>query len=83
VRTVDEGLEVLTGCKAGSVEEEGAIHHRVVQRLRHLADRLKQFGAPSPAPPAPAAPAPPAPPPTPTPPRRSKRSRPRHRPLTR
>jgi predicted ATP-dependent protease len=45
VRTVDEGLEVLTGCKAGTIEEEGTVHHRAAQRLRRLAEGLRQFAA--------------------------------------
>jgi predicted ATP-dependent protease len=43
VRTIDEGLEVLTGCKAGGVADEGAIHYRAAQRLRRLAEGLRQF----------------------------------------
>ncbi len=48
IRTIDEGLEVLTGCKAGSVDEEGTIHHTASQRLRQLAEGLKQFALPHP-----------------------------------
>ncbi|MFQ5665449.1 MAG: Lon protease family protein [Candidatus Binatia bacterium] len=47
VRTIDEGLEVLTGCKAGHVGEEGTIHHRAARRLRQLAEGLRQFAAPA------------------------------------
>ncbi len=43
VRTIDEGLEVLTGCKAGSVSEEGTIHFLAAQRLRQLAEGLRRF----------------------------------------
>jgi ATP-dependent Lon protease len=46
IRTVDEGLEVLTGCKAGRTDEEGTIHFLAVQRLRRLAEGLRQFSAP-------------------------------------
>jgi ATP-dependent Lon protease len=61
IRTIDEGLEVLTGVKAGSVSEEGTLHWRVQRRLRQLAEGLRHFGAQPPAPPAPSpAPAPPA-----------------------
>ncbi|MBI1817405.1 MAG: AAA family ATPase [Deltaproteobacteria bacterium] len=65
IRTIDEGLEVLSGVKAGSVAEEGTIHRLAVQRLRQLAEGLKHFGTPPPPPPSmPASPpaSPPAPP---------------------
>ncbi|HVN83424.1 MAG TPA: AAA family ATPase [Candidatus Binatia bacterium] len=68
VRTIDEGLEVLTGVKAGAVGETGTVHHLVAQRLRALAEGLKQFGMPPPAAsgtPAAAGPATPPSPPTP------------------
>jgi predicted ATP-dependent protease len=45
VRTIDEGLEVLTGCKAGTVEEEGTVHFLATQRLRRLAEGLRHFAA--------------------------------------
>jgi len=45
VRTVDEGIEVLTGCKAGTVSEEGTVHSLATQRLRQLAEGLRQFAA--------------------------------------
>ena len=48
VRTIDEGLEVLTGTKAGTVDEEGTLHYLVAQRLRRLAEGLRQFAAPGP-----------------------------------
>jgi predicted ATP-dependent protease len=43
VRTIDEGLEVLTGYKAGTIEEAGTVHQLVAQRLRRLAEGLRQF----------------------------------------
>jgi ATP-dependent Lon protease len=55
IRTIDEGLEVLTGLKAGSVHEAGTIHHRAAQRLRELAEGLRKFAGgdkTAPAPPA-------------------------------
>jgi len=66
VRTIDEGLEVLTGRKAGGVAEEGTIHQLASQRLRQLAEGLRHFAA-TPAQQSTTAtpPAPPAPPPTP------------------
>ena len=66
VRTIDEGLEVLTGRKAGGVAEEGTIHQLASQRLRQLAEGLRRFAVTAAQQNAPAAPAAqPTPPPTP------------------
>ncbi|MDR7500566.1 MAG: S16 family serine protease, partial [Armatimonadota bacterium] len=48
VRTVDEGLEILTGLPAGEAREdgsypEGTINARVSKRLAELAERLRRF----------------------------------------
>jgi lon-related putative ATP-dependent protease len=48
VKTVDEGVEVLTGVKAGVRRDdggfdEGSVNFLVDKRLREMADRLKQF----------------------------------------
>lgn len=43
VRTVDEGLEILTGIRAGGVGEEGTANQAVSGRLREFAVRLKEF----------------------------------------
>jgi ATP-dependent Lon protease len=43
IRTLDEGLELLTGARAGAVGEPGTIHHRAAQRLRALAEGLRRF----------------------------------------
>jgi predicted ATP-dependent protease len=71
VRTIDEGLEVLTGFKAGGVEDEGTIHYLAAKRLRGLAEGLRHFAA-TPAQQTPAAPggAPASPPPSPPEPRK-------------
>ncbi|MGE5297234.1 MAG: Lon protease family protein [Solirubrobacterales bacterium] len=64
IRTVDEGLELLTGFKAGSPDEEDTIHWMVDQRLNQMTETLKGLGglremrmvsasAPAPEPPAP------------------------------
>ncbi len=45
IRTVDEGLELLTGFKAGSPDEEGTIHWRVEQRLSEMAETLRGMAA--------------------------------------
>ncbi len=49
VRTIDEGIEVLTGVKAGVRQpdgkfEAGSVNARVDQRLRQMAETLQQFG---------------------------------------
>ncbi len=46
IRNIDEGLEVLTGVRAGSLGEEGTVHWLVAQRLRSLAEGLRNFAAP-------------------------------------
>jgi ATP-dependent Lon protease len=65
VDSIDEGLELLTGISAGTIDQEGTVHHRVDQRLRdHLQKlqeqpaataaapaRVVQAGAPPPKPP--------------------------------
>jgi hypothetical protein len=49
VRTIDEGIEVLTGVKAGerlpdSSFEADTVNARVDQRLRGMAEALQRFG---------------------------------------
>lgn len=69
VRTIDEGLAVLTGVNAGSITQEGTIHYLAAQRLRELAEGLRHFAASPPAQNASSSPPPPppAPPQPPTP----------------
>jgi len=43
IRTIDEGLEVLTGVRAGTTTEAGTIHGNAARRLRQLAERLREF----------------------------------------
>lgn len=68
VESIDEGLELLTGVRAGGPGEEHTIHDMVDQRLREHLVKLQEQTAPSPAsrarPNQPAAP-PPKPPPIP------------------
>ena len=45
IRTIDEGIELLTGVRAGTVEEEGTVNGLVSRRLRDLASGLKAFAA--------------------------------------
>lgn len=49
VSTIDEGIEVLTGVKAGVRQPDGSfepdtVNARVDQRLRHMAEALQRFG---------------------------------------
>jgi ATP-dependent Lon protease len=49
VKTIDEGIEILTGKKAGKRKVDGtytkgAINYLVDQKLRQLAEGLKKFG---------------------------------------
>ena len=46
--TIDEGIEILTGVKAGSMQpdgsfEEGSVNQRVSKRLREMARNLRDF----------------------------------------
>jgi lon-related putative ATP-dependent protease len=50
VKTIDEGIEVLTGVKAGQRREdgtydEGTVNFRVSERLKDMAEKLKGFTA--------------------------------------
>jgi lon-related putative ATP-dependent protease len=50
VRTIDEGLEILTGVQAGQrlpdgTFEEGSVNDRVDRRLREMAEALRRFAA--------------------------------------
>ncbi len=49
VRSIDEGIEVLTGLPAGEADEqgnypEGTLNYLVAQRLNEMADLLRRFG---------------------------------------
>jgi ATP-dependent Lon protease len=49
VKTIDEGIEILTGIKAGKRLENGSfqrnsINYRVQKRLNYLAEKLRDFG---------------------------------------
>ena len=56
VRSVDEGIEILTGVRAGRQMvdgsfEEGTVNDRVMWRLRRFADTMRKFAEPQEAPP--------------------------------
>jgi len=49
-KTIDEGIEVLTGAKAGEKRgdgtfEDGTVNYRADKRLREMAEKLKEFPA--------------------------------------
>jgi lon-related putative ATP-dependent protease len=51
VKSIDEGLEVLTGLPAGEADDEGnfpegTVNYLVSRRLAELAERLRRFGPP-------------------------------------
>ena len=51
VKTIDEGIEVLTGAPAGQKDEQGkypedSVHGRVNRKLWKFADIIKEYGAP-------------------------------------
>jgi predicted ATP-dependent protease len=50
VKTIDEGIEVLTGAKAGQRREdgtfeEGTVNYLVNKALEQMADKLKEYPA--------------------------------------
>jgi predicted ATP-dependent protease len=70
VETIGQGIEILTGVRAGTLEEPGTINYLVDQRLKKMADALRDrapqetriIQEPAPGAPAPKPPAPPEPP---------------------
>src|SRR5206468_8648250 len=53
VETIEQGIEILTGIRAGARDEaqgqypEGSINDRVEKRLVAMAEKLKEFNAPA------------------------------------
>jgi hypothetical protein len=50
IRTIEEGLELLTGRPAGERGDDGqypagSVHRLVADRLRHYAEQLRSFAA--------------------------------------
>ena len=43
VDTIEDGIELLTGVKAGSIWEEGTVFWYVNNTLNAYADRMRQF----------------------------------------
>lgn len=44
IDTIDDGIEILTGLKAGSPQEEGTLAYLVNKKLNQYADKMKAFG---------------------------------------
>ena len=44
VDTIDDGIEILTGIRAGTIEEEGTVNGMVNKVLIGFSDRMKSFG---------------------------------------
>lgn len=70
VDTIDQGIEILTGVRAGTLDQPGTINYLVSRRLRDMSDILRErrsdegrvvqvAAAPPPAPPPPVPPTPP------------------------
>ncbi|HLX36418.1 MAG TPA: hypothetical protein VKR29_01410, partial [Candidatus Binataceae bacterium] len=70
VDNIDRGIELLTGVRAGSIDEKGTINYLVDQRLQKIAASMRDRGDRetrivhdnAPTPPAPKPPEPPEPP---------------------
>ncbi len=48
IKTIDEGMEILTGVKAGNRQkdgtlEDGTVNYKVDKRLRQMAENLREF----------------------------------------
>jgi ATP-dependent Lon protease len=71
VDSIDQGIEILTGVRAGSIDEPGTINYLVDRRLRELSERIRDErpGETRVIREVPAAPEPPKPPSPPEPPR--------------
>jgi predicted ATP-dependent protease len=68
VETIDQGIEILTGVRAGTLDQPGTLNYLVAERLREMAEKMRD-GRPAEtrivyetAPPGPPSPQPPVPP---------------------
>jgi predicted ATP-dependent protease len=41
VETIDQGIEILTGVRAGAIDEPGTVNYLIAQRLREMSERLR------------------------------------------
>jgi predicted ATP-dependent protease len=70
IATIDQGIEILTGVRAGALDQPGTINYLVAQRLREMGEKIYDSRAPetrivheaAPQTPPPQPPAPPEPP---------------------
>jgi len=70
VETIDQGIEILTGVRAGTIDEPGTINFLVAKRLREMSEKMRErpgletrvIHEEAPATPPPQPPAPPEPP---------------------
>ncbi|MCA9774251.1 MAG: hypothetical protein KC466_17670, partial [Myxococcales bacterium] len=46
VETIDQGIELLTGVRAGEADEPGTLNHAVAARLGEMAERMRAFAKP-------------------------------------
>jgi predicted ATP-dependent protease len=42
VDTIDHGIEILTGVRAGTIDEPGTINYLVAKRLREMGDKMRE-----------------------------------------
>jgi ATP-dependent Lon protease len=70
VETIDQGIEILTGVSAGTLDQPGTVNHLVAQRLAEMSEKMRDGRAsetrvvqePAVQPPPPQPPEPPRPP---------------------
>jgi predicted ATP-dependent protease len=70
VETIDQGIEILTGVRAGRLDEPGTVNYLVAQRLHEMGEKMRNgrpgetriVHEPAPQAPPPAPPGPPRPP---------------------
>ncbi|HKV56155.1 MAG TPA: AAA family ATPase [Candidatus Binataceae bacterium] len=41
VETIDQGIELLTGVRAGTIDEPGTVNYLVAQRLREMSEKIR------------------------------------------
>jgi len=41
VETIDQGIEILTGVHAGTLDQPGTINYLVAQRLREMSEKIR------------------------------------------
>lgn len=46
IDTIDQGIEILTGIRAGAIEEPGTINFLVARRLREMGEKMREHPSP-------------------------------------